>query len=141
MRLRHLQNQRAKRRQAEPLRNLMTQRTDALGNGAVILAQLSLAGNYQNQTHSGRVCAQDEMDQFRVRLGKGQPVQVGARLWAQLAALHPGMGARVHPQGGLGQALRQAGRKGTTFGNLVAFAQKERGQSRLGMGKRRLDGW
>jgi len=119
----------------------MAQRADALGNGAVILAQLSLASDHQNQTHSGRVCIQDEVDQFGVRLGKGQPVQVDTRFGGQLAALHPGMGARVHPQGGLSQALRQAGDEGTTFGRLEAFPQKERRQSRLCMGKRRLDWW
>ena len=66
-----LQDGRAKRRLAQPVRNLMAQDAHALGNRAVIGAGFAFAGDDEDQTQGGALSVQDKADQVGMRLGQG----------------------------------------------------------------------
>ncbi len=126
MRFGDLQDSGPKRRKPQPLRNLVSQRPNPLRYWPRILATFALASDHQHQPHPCCLGIQDEMDQFRVGLGKRQAVQVNPRFWGKLAAPHSGMRARIHAQRGVGKGIRQFRHKVPSFRHMVFFTQEKR---------------
>ena len=121
-----LQHRRAKRREVQPVRDLVAERAHALRDRAHILSALALASDDQNKAKALRLGVQDEADQLGVGLGQGHSVQVDPGFGLQLATGHLGVGARVRAQGRLADEVWQGRREVTFFKFAVLFAQKER---------------
>lgn len=135
MRLGNLKHRRTQRWKSQPLRNLMAKRADAMRDRATVLPTFAFAGNDQNQATAASLGVQDKMYQFGVRFRQSHAVQIDAGLGGKLATPHPGMCSSIHLQGGFGQGIGGAGLNLPAFGRPMLFAQKERGQTRLCVGK------
>jgi len=90
-------NYRAKWRGFKPVWNVVSKHPTPDRDRARIVSGLAFAGDHKNQPLLCGVSGLNKTDQTRMRLGQSHSVKIQPPLELHLAALHPAIGAVVHP--------------------------------------------